>query len=71
MIVLEFSDTSFWSSVPRWAQALPLESLSHRIAGRITVRPGHGPVTLCVFITAGPITKLCAWGEKDSGGHVL
>jgi len=25
----------------------------------------------CVFITAGPITKLCAWGEEDSGGHVL
>ncbi len=22
----------------------------------------------CVFITAGPITKLCAWGEEDSGG---
>ena len=27
---------------------------------------------VCVcFITAGPITKLCAWGEGDSGGHVL
>ncbi len=26
----------------------------------------------CVcFITAGPITKLCAWGEEESGGHVL
>jgi hypothetical protein len=25
----------------------------------------------CVcFITAGPITKLCAWGEEESGGHV-
>ena len=23
------------------------------------------------FITAGPITKLCAWGEEESGGHVL
>ncbi len=22
-----------------------------------------------VFITAGPITKLCAWGEEESGGH--
>ncbi len=35
-----------------------------------------GPITkLCVgiqcFITAGPITKLCAWGEEESGGHVL
>jgi Ca2+-binding EF-hand superfamily protein len=26
----------------------------------------------CVcFITAGPITKLCAWGEEESGGRVL
>ncbi len=24
-----------------------------------------------MFITAGPITKLFAWGEGDSGGHVL
>ena len=23
------------------------------------------------FITAGPITKLFAWGGEDSGGHVL
>ena len=27
---------------------------------------------VCVcFITAGPITKLCAWGEEESGGHML
>jgi len=25
----------------------------------------------CVFITAGPIVKLCAGGEGDSEGHVL
>jgi hypothetical protein len=25
----------------------------------------------CVFITAGPITKLFAAGEEESGGHVL
>jgi hypothetical protein len=25
----------------------------------------------CVFITAVPIIKLFAWGEGDSGGHVL
>jgi len=24
-----------------------------------------------VFISAVPITKLLAWGERDSGGHVL
>jgi hypothetical protein len=26
---------------------------------------------VCVFITAVPNTKLCAWGEEDNGGHVL
>ena len=26
---------------------------------------------VCVFITAAPVTKLFAWGEGDSGGHVL
>ena len=34
----------------------------------------HGvpPLLLrCVFITAGPIIKLCAGGEGDSEGHVL
>ena len=29
------------------------------------------PVGCVCFITAGPITKLCAWGEEESGGHVL
>jgi hypothetical protein len=27
--------------------------------------------SVCVFITAGPITKLFAWGGGDIGGHVL
>jgi hypothetical protein len=26
---------------------------------------------VCVFITAGPVTKLFAGGEEESGGHVL
>jgi hypothetical protein len=26
---------------------------------------------VCVFITAGPVTNLFAWGKGDSGGHVL
>jgi len=25
----------------------------------------------CVFITAGPMIKLCAGGEGDSEGHVI
>ena len=28
-------------------------------------------VCVCVFITAGPSTKLFAWGGGDIGGHVL
>jgi hypothetical protein len=34
-------------------------------------RTRQGAVGVCVFITAVPNTKLCAWGEEDSGGHVL
>jgi hypothetical protein len=26
---------------------------------------------VCVFITAGPSTKLFTWGGEDMGGHVL
>ena len=29
------------------------------------------PLAVYVFITAVPIIKLFAWGEGDSGGHVL
>jgi hypothetical protein len=31
----------------------------------------RGLRTSVCFITAGPITKLFAWGEEESGGHVL
>ena len=42
--------------------------LSHfRLCERLV---GGDFVSVC-FITAGPITKLCAWGEEESGGHVL
>jgi hypothetical protein len=29
------------------------------------------PVWMCVFITAGPITKLFAGGEEESGGPMM
>ena len=32
---------------------------------------GITAVLVCVFITAGPSTKLFAWGGGDVGGHVL
>ena len=31
----------------------------------------YGSDDVCVSITAVPIIKLFAWGEGDSGGHVL
>ena len=39
---------------------------------RASYRGRHSTIARCVcFITAGPITKLCVWGEEESGGHVL
>ncbi len=59
----ELADNYYWS--PPMAGLGPVRNpvLEHRV-----------PVFLiwCVcFITAGPITKLFAWGEEESGGHVL
>ena len=31
----------------------------------------HFSTIWLLFITAVPNTKLCVWGEEDSGGHVL
>jgi hypothetical protein len=41
-----------------------------------TLRPGYELLSqdglfMLFVITAVPYTKLCAWGEEDSGGHVL
>jgi len=38
---------------------------------RVRTLFNHCPECVCVFITVVPITKLFAWGEGDSGGHVL
>ncbi len=48
---------------PVWMNLL----ITHKLA-RFAAGPGAGGVC---FITAGPITKLFAWGEEESGGHVL
>ena len=39
--------------------------------GRRDVEEGNVRGEVCVFITAGPMIKLCAGGEGDSEGHVL
>ena len=39
--------------------------------GRLTRGRAGDTGVGCVFITAGPITKLFAGGEEESGGHVL
>ncbi len=37
----------------------------------VTQKIKLGILGVCVFITAGPMIKLCAGGEGDSEGHVL
>ena len=38
----------------------------------VKVRQRHFVVVVVYYCsTALPNTKLCAWGEEDSGGHVL
>ncbi len=50
---------------------IPLALSSHASYATYVLRR-CGTMGMCVcFITAGPITKLCAWGEEESGGHVL
>ena len=48
-------------------------SISRRIPSmtRHGKDPGDRRRSVSVFITAGPITKLFAWGGGDIGGHVL
>jgi len=48
-----------------WFRQMPV---SVGVCVFITAVPTYG---VCVFITAVPITKKFAWGEGDSGGHVL
>jgi hypothetical protein len=43
----------------------------HRSERMVSSRIKGSPTVQCVFITAGPITKLFAGGEEESGGHVL
>jgi len=42
-----------------------------RVEESAQARTRTGAPALCVFITAVPNTKMCAWVEEDSGGHVL
>jgi hypothetical protein len=49
----------------------PLASLvAQRVRGLCSFGRAACPWVV-LLITAGPITKLCAWGEEESGGHVL
>ena len=40
-------------------------------SGKGSTRTTPSLLPACVFITTGPIIKLCAGGEGDSEGHVL
>jgi hypothetical protein len=48
----------------------PIGKCIYRYAGELEYIAGF-PWSCVLFITAVPNTKLCAWGEEDSGGHVL
>jgi hypothetical protein len=37
---------------------------------KMPLENGRADERVCVFITAGPVIKLCAGGEGDSEGHV-
>ncbi len=49
----------------------PKQPLMVRTFLKVYMELGSYFLFLQVFITAVPNTKLCAWGEEDSGGHVL
>ena len=53
-------------TTPGWLAQDPTTSPSGDLIPTI-----RGSGACLLFITAVPNTKLCAWGEEDSGGHVL
>jgi hypothetical protein len=69
------------SRVRRASAWKPEQSFAVIYEKGVTHRLRHWQQLLCqnsilqpqslLFITAVPNTKLCAWGEEDSGGHVL
>jgi hypothetical protein len=58
------------SWVVHFGEGIDIGSLARCSTYYKAVRGGCVCLESC-FITAGPITKLCAWGEEESGGHVL
>jgi hypothetical protein len=59
-----------WVHVPGPACAPP-QLVLVLLSSREHIAAGVWQLGVCVFITAVPNTKLFAWGEEDSGGHVL
>ena len=71
-----------WTSLPIthvFITAVPITKLFLCVGGetmedmcykRLRAKSGR-LCQLLLFITAVPNTKLCVWGEEDSGGHVL
>jgi hypothetical protein len=56
---------------PLWIVPNQALSLSRAGGGKGRLCEKRRGGVLLLFITAVPNTKLCAWGEEDSGGHVL
>ena len=76
-------DFERWSQV--FPGCVGIRKVLKAVSGMLDVRVGdhrRGPLAatptmqarngnnFLLFITAVPNTKLCAWGEEDSGGHV-
>jgi hypothetical protein len=58
-------------AIPNWLPCgLPVKYAVKYALGAPEEKEDKDKESVC-FITAGPITKLCAWGEEESGGHVL
>jgi hypothetical protein len=53
------------------ANSITARRLSRVFVGTGGGNPSPGRVRVCMFITAGPMIKLCGGGEGDSEGHVL
>jgi hypothetical protein len=71
-MAFEEEDTCISSAILTWRGLTP-DSESNEQSTLSSLPPLSRTVisTVRVFITAVPIIKLFAWGEGDSGGHVL
>jgi hypothetical protein len=54
--------------IPHACSLAPMQTLARKSQSWRICQRMQG---LLLFVTGGSNTRLCAWGEEDSGGHVL